>query len=168
MSERPITIVDTHDKPIGAASIAEARRVGLAHRIVRIMVEDGKGRILLQKRSNKVKTYPNCWDHSAAGHVDIGEDYLSAALRELREEIGIKRQQLEDLGTYYTDRSVSGVRLKRFNRVYKTVGGKHEVVIDNDEVSEVEWLNIGDVRKLIEDHPEQVTDGLIDVVNKYY
>jgi len=32
---------------------------------------------------------PNCWDSSAAGHVDAGEDYLACAIRELEEELGI-------------------------------------------------------------------------------
>jgi 16S rRNA (adenine1518-N6/adenine1519-N6)-dimethyltransferase len=33
---------------------------------------------------------PERWDSSAAGHVDAGEDYLTAAVREIGEELGIK------------------------------------------------------------------------------
>jgi len=32
---------------------------------------------------------PGYWDTSSAGHVDSGEDYLTAANRELQEELGI-------------------------------------------------------------------------------
>ena len=35
--------------------------------------------------------HPGVWDSSAAGHVDAGEDYDEAALRELEEELGVQR-----------------------------------------------------------------------------
>jgi 8-oxo-dGTP pyrophosphatase MutT (NUDIX family) len=33
---------------------------------------------------------PGLWDSSSSGHVDSGEDYDHCAIRELREEIGLK------------------------------------------------------------------------------
>ncbi|MFM2381971.1 MAG: hypothetical protein RLZZ76_738 [Candidatus Parcubacteria bacterium] len=33
---------------------------------------------------------PGRWDNSAAGHVDAGEDYSRAVLREAEEEIGVR------------------------------------------------------------------------------
>ena len=33
---------------------------------------------------------PGLWDSSASGHVDAGEDYDACAVRELREEIGLR------------------------------------------------------------------------------
>jgi len=45
-------------------------------------------RILLQKRSMSKDVQPGRWDTAVGGHVDPGEDYLAAALRELREELG--------------------------------------------------------------------------------
>ena len=34
-------------------------------------------------------TAPGRWDSSCSGHLDSGEDYAPAAVRELREEIGL-------------------------------------------------------------------------------
>jgi 16S rRNA (adenine1518-N6/adenine1519-N6)-dimethyltransferase len=48
----------------------------------------------LQKRSIWKDRNPGIWDSSAAGHVDSGEDYLTAARRELREELGIEAPEL--------------------------------------------------------------------------
>lgn len=169
MAYLPIQIVDEHDKPVGSEKMYLAQEQGLIHRIVRIMVEDEQGRLLLQKRSQKMKRWPNCWDNSAAGHVDEGEDYITAAKRELLEEIGIRRTDLEEIDTYYTDRPLNDIpHLRRFNRLYKTVAEEDEAVIDDDEVAEVRWLAVEEVKKLIKEHPDQVTDGLADVIERYY
>jgi isopentenyl-diphosphate delta-isomerase type 1 len=164
-----ILIVDEHDNPIGAENMFVAHEKGLVHRIVRVMVEDNRGRLLLQKRSARMDRYPNCWDNSAAGHVDEGEDYDIAAKRELSEEIGIVRTELEELGTYYTDQSLGDIkRLRRFNRVYKTTAAADEATIDNDEVAEVRWFTLEEARNLLEEKPDEVTDGLRDVLARYY
>ncbi len=169
MTHLPIQIVDEHDKPVGGEDMFVAQEKGLIHRIVRIMVEDREGRVLLQKRSKKMKRWPGCWDNSAAGHVDAGEDYDTAAKRELFEEIGIKRSSLEELGTYFTDRPLDNLpHLRRFNRVYKVIADKTEIVIDEDEVAEVRWFTLGQIKQLIKEQPEKVTDGLIDVIERYY
>ena len=169
MASLLIQIVDEHDNPVGAGEMYPSHEKGLIHRVVRIMVEDGDGNILLQKRSARMKRWPNCWDNSAAGHVDVGETYEVAAMRELQEEIGIKRSELEELGVYYTDRPIGNIpHLRRFNRVYKTIATADEAKIDEDEVTEVRWFTLEEVKQLIKEHPDMVTDGLTDVIDRYY
>ncbi len=72
----------------------ETRRVvhatGLWHRAVHILVFDAAGRVFLQKRSMLKDLSPGLWDSSCSGHVDAGEDYDTAAVRELGEEIGVQ------------------------------------------------------------------------------
>ncbi len=163
-----IQIVDANDLPTGNETIEKARKRGLIHRIVRVMVEDTSGeKILLQKRTAKL-LWPNCWDNSAAGHVDANEDYLTAAKRELFEEIGIKTDKLQELGTYFTDQKYQNNILKRFNRVYHLVKDNVDENVKNDEVTLVRWVSIKDVKKLINESPDQVTDGLVDVISRYY
>lgn len=45
--------------------------------------------ILLQKRATDKRTWPNRYDISAAGHIDLDEKPLDAALREAKEEINL-------------------------------------------------------------------------------
>ena len=52
--------------------------------------EKGSYDLLLQKRSENKDAFPGCYDISSAGHLPAGQDYLSSALRELEEELGIK------------------------------------------------------------------------------
>ncbi len=168
VSHPPIQIVDKNDKPIGEASMSEAHDKGLIHRIVRVMVENPKGQILLQKRSPEVARWPNCWDNSAAGHVDVGEEYLTAAKRELDEEIGIKDAELEQIGEYYTDSKYTWGHLKRFNRVYKIVVESTPKNLQADEVSAVKWVSVVEAKKLVKSKPDEVTDGLADVLARFY
>jgi isopentenyl-diphosphate delta-isomerase len=52
-------------------------------------LRNGKAEVLLQLRAPGKRTWPNCYDISAAGHIDLGEAPLQAGLREMREEIGL-------------------------------------------------------------------------------
>ena len=61
------------------------------HRAVHIFVFNEAGEIYVQRRSEAKDRHPGKLDSSAAGHVDPGESYHETAMRELREEIGIKR-----------------------------------------------------------------------------
>jgi len=169
MSDPLVLIVDKNDKPIGSATKQESWEKGLVHRIVRFMVEDRQGNILLQKRSDKLPLYPGRWDNSAAGHVDDGEDYLTAAKRELKEEIGLDVKTLEEIGNYYNEATHEWRKLNRFNRIYRLViDPKQKIDFNPGEVSEVKWFSVNEAKKLIKEHPELVTDGLRDVITKFY
>lgn len=56
-----------------------------------VIVEDGKGRVLLQKRSDN-----HCWGY-AGGSVELDEDVEDAAKRELLEETGLTANSLDFL-----------------------------------------------------------------------
>lgn len=168
MSDALIQIVDEHDKPVGAATKQEARERGLIHRVVRIMLEDAAGRILLQHRDPAKDIFPDCWDNSAAGHVDAGEDYEEAAHRELKEEIGIEGLQLTAIGTYYSEEVWKGMQLKRFNTVYKAAITKTPTALEAGKVDLVQWFTLPEVKALVAGHPDKVSDGLAQVITKFY
>jgi 16S rRNA (adenine1518-N6/adenine1519-N6)-dimethyltransferase len=94
-ADEEFDVVDSHDQVIGRASRAEVHGRGLMHRAVHVLLFNKKGEILLQRRSPWKDTHPGLWDSSAAGHLDVGEDYGSAALREMREELGVGAQDLK-------------------------------------------------------------------------
>lgn len=83
-------VVDEHDVVIGRKTRGEVHAQRLMHRAVHVFVRDKKGQLLLQKRSMFKDVHPGTWDSSVAGHVDAGEDYADAAVRELEEEMGIR------------------------------------------------------------------------------
>lgn len=82
-----------------------------------VIVEDEKGRILLQKRSDN-----HCWGY-AGGSVELDETVEDAAKRELFEETGLTAEHLELFGVF------SGKDL-------------HYVYPNGDEVSNVDIVYI--------------------------
>jgi 8-oxo-dGTP diphosphatase len=62
---------------------------GLWHRTVHIWIyKDNE--ILFQMRSRHKDSFPGLWDVASAGHIEIGEEPLTAALREIKEELGLE------------------------------------------------------------------------------
>lgn len=88
-------IVDENDNVIGRAPRSACHGdPSLIHRVVHVLVFDRSGRLLLQKRSGRKDIQPGKWDTSVGGHLDPGENYLQAAYREMREELGIENVPL--------------------------------------------------------------------------
>ncbi len=88
-------VVDAQDNVVRQATRKEVHAQGLLHRAVHILVFSKKTHdCLLQKRSMHKDRQPGVWDSSAAGHLDAGEDYPQAAVRELQEELGIEDTKL--------------------------------------------------------------------------
>lgn len=85
-----LTVVDADDRVMGSAPRGEIHANNSLHRAVHIFVFNRRGELFLQKRSRWKDRHPLLWDSSAAGHVDAGEDYESAAAREIREELGVE------------------------------------------------------------------------------
>jgi isopentenyl-diphosphate delta-isomerase type 1 len=90
MSEEFFDVVDANDVVTGRAARREVHARGLWHRAVHVLVFDAAGRTFLQKRSMTKDMSPGCWDAACSGHLDSGEDYDAAAVRELGEEIGVR------------------------------------------------------------------------------
>ena len=96
--EEVFDVVNEADEVTGQATRREVHERKLLHRAVHIFVVNRHGELLLQKRSRFKDVHPSVWDSSAAGHLDAGEDYLPAAIRELDEEMGITDVPVEEIG----------------------------------------------------------------------
>jgi isopentenyldiphosphate isomerase len=93
MSEEIFDVVNERDEVVGRAPRSEIHATGLLHRVAHVLVFNSRGQVFLQKRSLTKDRQPGLWDSSASGHVDSGEDYDACAVRELREELGLRVAQ---------------------------------------------------------------------------
>jgi 16S rRNA (adenine1518-N6/adenine1519-N6)-dimethyltransferase len=162
-----ITFVDAKDNVIGVGSKEDAWSKGIIARISRIYVFNSQGEFLLQKRSDNHPSAPGKWDQSAAGHVDEGESYFEAALREAKEELGIEGLELQELKKYYTDEKDEADKIKkRFNMLYKTVYDG-EINFGEDEVSETKWIQLSELEVWMKESPQDFTEGFMQSYQVY-
>jgi len=160
--------VDEHDSPIGAIDRDESRQTGERYRIVRVSVEDGQGNVLLQKRLESIKSSPGCWDTSAGGNIAYGESYEEAALRELREEVGIEGVVLTEVAYFYSEATdPANNSLNRFTKVYRMLAPRDIATAPQpDEVEALVWVTPKELEKIISEG--KVTDGLKQTFERYY
>jgi isopentenyl-diphosphate delta-isomerase type 1 len=109
-------VFDEDGRLVGQATRKEVHADrALIHRAVHVLLFRSDGRLLMQKRVKTKDVAPGKWDTSVGGHVDAGEDYDTAARRELKEELGIEGRELERLYEfkYRSERESEDVRTYR-------------------------------------------------------
>ncbi|MEO5635177.1 MAG: NUDIX domain-containing protein [Candidatus Paceibacterota bacterium] len=94
-NKRLLDIVNLQDKIIDQKPRSEVHRLGLRHREIHVWFFDKNKNIYFQKRGLH-RPSAGLLDATIGGHVNRGEEYLAAAIRECKEEAGIKIKK-EDL-----------------------------------------------------------------------
>ncbi|MFT4639354.1 MAG: 16S rRNA (adenine1518-N6/adenine1519-N6)-dimethyltransferase [Verrucomicrobiales bacterium] len=92
-------VVDEADQVVRQATRRDVHANGWLHRAIHVFAFNKNGELFLQKRSHLKDVHPSTWDSSAAGHLDAGESYESAVVRELEEELGIEESPPEYVAT---------------------------------------------------------------------
>jgi isopentenyldiphosphate isomerase len=161
-----ITIVDARDNVIGSEERKIARQKGLHHRMVKVIISNPRGEILLQQRSADKAESPLLWDLSATGHVDADEDYLEAALRETGEEVGISQITLKLIGKYYYERQKGTLTLRRFNGIFAGQTDQSPAP-DPHEVAQIKWIAPKELRAWIETRPNDFTTSLKEIFERF-
>lgn len=85
-----VDIVDDDDQVVATVTRREMRARNLQHRSVGIAVFGTDGRLLVHRRAEDKDVWPGRWDLAVGGVVSAGEDYDTAAVREVAEEIGVE------------------------------------------------------------------------------
>ena len=151
-----IDILTSDGTPTGQrATRTEVHTKGLWHRTVHVWFVNARGEILLQKRSDTKESHPGEYDISAAGHIDAGETSVEAALREVKEELGVIliADELIKIGEFKRDGSLNGRTyiVKHINDSYvarKDVAVE-DFVVQASEVSLVRYISVAELKEWI-------------------
>ena len=130
-------VVDSFDRVIGLASREYVHANKLFHRAIHVFVFNNQGDIFLQKRSFNKDIAPGKWVSSCSGHVDSGEYYFDAAVREMGEEIGLHYSKDLNLAMIEPARPETG-----YEHVHLFICNHDgELMLDICEVSEGMWID---------------------------
>jgi isopentenyldiphosphate isomerase len=157
MPEDIFDVVNERDEVVDRKPRSEVHRLGLLHRAVHVLVFNSHGLIFLQKRSMKKDRQPGLWDSSASGHVDSGEDYDTTAVREVREEIGLRvgkapKRLFKINACEETD--------QEFVWVYRCESeGPFE--LNRDEIEKGDWFEPVEVSRWMAEKPEEFASALL-------
>jgi isopentenyl-diphosphate Delta-isomerase len=85
-----LILVDETDRGVGYLSKALCHHgQGILHRAFSLLIFNGKGELLIQRRAASKRLWPLYWSNSCCSHPRGAETLGSAAQRRLREELGI-------------------------------------------------------------------------------
>ena len=143
----------------------DAMKDGEYRLLVQIWIKNSKGEFLISKRSPKKQDKGNLWE-CTGGSAIAGEDSLTAALRETKEELGLmlnpnKGEKIYSYTSYdcfinawlfYEDFDIS------------------EVVLQEDETCAAKWASKGEIMKMIDEgefKPVKYFEYIYDMLEKY-
>ena len=161
--EEIFSVVDENDN----LTKGEERKVVHAskqwHRGIHVFVHNSRGEILVQLRSPDKDKYPNKYDCSVSGHVDYGNSYEETAVREMKEELGIKDLEL---------RTVLHFRMPYGPEDYhvcKLFSCEYDGEIKpNEEISETRFFGMDELKKAINEKPGMFTPWFVEMLKWYF
>lgn len=158
-----LSVVNEEDLVIGQRRRDEIHSLNLFHRSIHVLVFNSNGEIFLQKRGLLKQESPGLWASSVSGHVDAGESYDVACIREIEEEIGIK---INYIPKKLFKLKPSKLTANEFSWVYYLETDQ----LLNPNLSEIEmgkWFSKENLEYFILNNQDKVADLFIHIWRKY-
>jgi isopentenyl-diphosphate delta-isomerase len=159
-----LDIVDENDNVIGKKKRSLVYAENLSNfRVVNAFVVNSHGKIWIPRRSANKTLYPLSLDVSIGGHVESGEDYADALIREAHEELNIN---IDELATYLLGHLRPKDGVSSFMNVYEIQTDKLPDFNKND-FSEYFMLTPRELVELISSG-EKAKSDLIKLIKFFY
>ncbi len=157
-------VVDENDVVVDRQRRSFVHKNGLMHRAVHAIVIGNNGKILAQMRSKYKDRAPLCYTTSSSGHVDYGETYEDALVRETKEELGIDTELADYIyigkldACKQTDMEFVKVYVLRHNGPF---------VFPPAEIDSLDWYTKAEIERLMQTNPEKFSGAFV-YVYKYF
>ena len=120
-------------------------------RVVTCLLIDDVGKLLILKRSDKVRTYKGMWG-GIAGYIEENEEPLETALKEIKEEIGLDNKDVQFIKKLEPIKFTDYYENKKYDWeifvfLFKT--GKKDKLIIDWEHSESSWISPSEIVKFV-------------------
>ncbi len=113
--------------------------------VVRVIIFNSEGKMLIQQRAADRNSYPNMWDFSVGGSVEAGETSSQGAERELLEELGLKYAISGTLPSFSINFEQG---FDDFYIINLDINAE-DVVLQKEEVQAVKWADKNEIISMI-------------------
>ncbi|HML45448.1 MAG TPA: NUDIX domain-containing protein [Clostridia bacterium] len=142
-------VLDAQGNPVGRL---HTRGVPMAkgdyHLVVDIWIQDDAGRYLIARRAPQKEPFAGCWAMTC-GCAVAGDDSLAAALREVREELGLELDpKAGRMRRRWVDPAVGSIVDAWFFRQNVRLG---DVVLQLEETDQAAWADREEILRMIAD-----------------
>jgi len=147
-TEEYLEIVNDWGEAIGIAPRSEIHgNPSLMHRVVHVLLFNVRGELLLQKRSQKKDVAPGKWDTSVGGHVAPGEELSHAAAREMEEELGLTKCDLDYLYSYRHCNPCETEMVATYRCMF--TGSVDAISFNREEIDDVRFWSLKEIRETV-------------------
>lgn len=178
MKEELIDVLDENGVFTGAIlPRSEIHKKGLWHRSIVVAIVNEKNEVLLQQRSSNKEKNAGMWDISVAGHISAGQDSLSAAAREINEEVSVLlgyRTEIKDFRYMYSFRKEQKFKEDFIERqfydffILRTSGLDDKTLyFQESEVQAVKFVELTELEKKIENKEIVERPEIYEVLMKF-
>lgn len=156
-ADSPIDVVDEQDRPVGVVPRAAVLTSGHGFRTVHVFLFSREGALLLQRLAPTRERHPGAWGSSVAAYLHAGEGYRDAAVRRLREELGLSSRiaflgkvQMEDEGAL------------KFVALYRGMAESAEIR-EPDHIAELTYWPLGELDAATRARPTDFTPTFLNL-----
>jgi len=161
-----VVLVNEDDKELGFMEKLLAHRHGSLHRAISVFIFNTRGQLLLQQRASGKYHSAGLWTNTCCSHPRRGEGTRDAAMRRLKEEMGIAAALTPAFTFIYNAALDNGLTEHELDHVF--IGVTDEApVLDSAEVSAWKYVAVDELMSDISAHPESYTEWFKICMQQY-
>ncbi len=164
MADELLDIVNDEDVVIGQEMRSTVHELGLQHRGAHVFLFTSDGKMLVQKRSADRAASPSALDCSVSEHVKAGESYLDAAMRGMKEEMGVEGVEIKPLVTFKMN---YGLNDNEISTLYEGTVNPEQVKFDPVEIEEVAYYSIEEIQEMMKNEKIKFCGWFVEILNQY-
>jgi isopentenyl-diphosphate delta-isomerase len=154
--------VDDHDRPIGQIPRSTVFSVKAGFRVSHVFVFNESKQLLLQRIAQNRERHAGQWGSSVAAYLFSGEDYVSAAERRIKEELGITDLDLRLIGkTAMRDDGCT-----KFISLFTTIS-KGPFQFDRNHIEELQFVSLPQIGEMLRTRERKFTPTFAHVLDLY-
>lgn len=165
MPDELLDIVDENDLVIDQQMRSVVHELGLWHRGVHVFLFTPERKMLVQKRSADRANSPSALDCSVSEHVKAGENYFDAAIRGMKEEMGITEIEIKPLVKFKMN---YGLNDNEISILYEGIIDPEKVQFDPVEIEEISYHSAEEIQEMMKDENIKFCAWFVEIMNWYW